>query len=365
MTIEDAKIQSQFESKDNEERIKVQNQFLNYFTSLMRTASFQPLSKAGFDVCNALSFTSPLSGIPVEVDWSQLDTELLSNFFKQSFELDDFNSRCMVFWRGAYLETKEGTFALEKIDLHLRKLLNIFGLGTNHEREDILEKVEFNHKNTSCIHEQKVFQRNIFQSMNLWQKEKIKEPYFEEVVFLYRKKFGNASNNSINIQRFYNIPLKDLKIIFPYKKVGKNWADFISILMLLSGIITICFKLFSALEKSTYLDEAFMTILFLLLPFITQQFLKRFIVQRSAQRLHHQMVTETILTKNLNCNKSVLSYIRESSQNQTLKVIFFLLFLWQLKYFIGNSVLLFYFMEMEKRFDWISIRFSLRIFVEK
>jgi len=91
-------------------------------------------------------------------------------------------------------------------------------------------------------------------------------------------------------------------------------------------MFTIAFKVYSALDDHTYLDEAVLTMLFILLPALMRHIFKIFISKQTTQRLHHQLLTDTLVNKSLNCNKSVLTYVKESAQMQDLKEVMFAYF---------------------------------------
>jgi len=160
----------------------------------------------------------------------------------------------------------------------------------------------------------------------LFVKNTIEEPFFDEVVLVYRRK--NAQNQGdkdyspnpqgINIQRFYNIPMKDIKMIFPTKQVGKNMADYFYYCLILSWILTTIFKLQSAWANSTYIDEFLIAILFILSPFLLR-YLTRIIFENRASRRTSQRVNETLQKNSLNCSKSVISYLHASAHAQQFK----------------------------------------------
>lgn len=91
--------------------------------------------------------------------------------------------------------------------------------------------------------------------------------------------------------------------------------------MLFSWFSTIFVNIYSTWAKTSYLDEAFLAVLFLLLPSLVRHILKMFISAQAGSKLAHQLLTETLYNKSLNCNKSVLSYVREAARTQELKAI--------------------------------------------
>lgn len=59
----------------------------------------------------------------------------------------------------------------------------------------------------------------------------------------------------VSCYRFYDIPMKNLQVVFPLQQAGWNWADMVSFLMLLSFSVTLAFKAFFTLAHSTYVSS--------------------------------------------------------------------------------------------------------------
>lgn len=60
-----------------------------------------------------------------------------------------------------------------------------------------------------------------------------------------------TADSSLNKHRYFDIPMKNLQVVFPVQKTMWNLADVVSFLMLLSFSITLAFKAFFAIANST------------------------------------------------------------------------------------------------------------------
>eukprot|EP01119_Soliformovum_irregulare_P005011 TRINITY_DN1630_c0_g1_i1.p1 TRINITY_DN1630_c0_g1~~TRINITY_DN1630_c0_g1_i1.p1 ORF type:complete len:621 (+),score=159.96 TRINITY_DN1630_c0_g1_i1:3-1865(+) len=333
---ENQKFHTTFLDADSETKKAYQNLFLKNFLSVMRRANFTPLTETDFRMCTqSLKGRFRLSSIPIEVDWRQLESSLLPDFFDaMEIQPSILSRRCLFFWRGINTRKREGYFFLEKLDFLLLKVAKFIHLPQFLGNSDeIPTKIE---TEKTSIHEDSFVDLkslNQFTFSSLWQREEMIDPIFEEVVILYRqnKKKNSTSTrvqvensmkdtgDEIYIQRFFGVPLQDIQMLFPCKKLGRNWADFVYLFMIFAWVFTIFAKILTVWDENTYWDEAALAILFFLAPSLLRRFFKIFISSHTAQRKYNQLMTDTLYNRSLNCNKGVMSYVRDVANQQDLK----------------------------------------------
>jgi len=333
-----------------EMKVAAANKFIHTFIRTMRKANFTPMSEREIHFSD--NPEQVLFGLPVKIDWGKLDSQMLTNYFRAYCKDDTpppppFACQCLIFWRGVGIWQRTGYFFLQKLDLLLQQGLtllfgrlkftnnsdNPYAVTQEHtEDDDVIDL-----SSSSTIHAPRKVERKTLALYPLrshfFKKITVQEPTYKELVLLFRKKAADdasSASSGIFIQRFYDVPMKNLRTVFPVRKVGWNWADFLYFMMLVSWVVTLSFKAFATIAHSTYLDEAVLGILFLLLPLFVR-YVNRKIAQQRSQSLCNNLLTDSLVNNSLNCNKSVLSYIKECAVEQEMKEVllaYFIIWRW-------------------------------------
>lgn len=347
---------------DNEaRRQRMINSFIHNFVRTMRKANFNPLTQE--QIKFAANPEQILFGVPMRIDWDKLDSSLLEAYFNSVDEPDippppPFARNCLVFWRGVGVQRRTGRFVLAKLDLLIQRGLNILKAALSPilpspkiRISDGLASMAQDYMNTGAepeqphtsIHLPRFIDRKtlLTTAASLFEEVTVEEPTYKEVVLLFKKKknssggedqaHGKPDENAIFIQRFYDIPMKNLQVVFPLQQAGWNWADMVSFLMLLSFSVTLAFKAFFTLAHSTYIDEAVLGILVLLFPLFVRWVNRKIGAQRSQYQAKN-MAARSLRNNSLNCNKSVLSYIHEAAIEQEIKealLAYFVIWQWR------------------------------------
>ncbi|KAL6079686.1 Transmembrane protein [Balamuthia mandrillaris] len=371
------------------------NRFVDSFIGTVRAANFNVLTQRELDFSDdseQVFFGLPMKVDWDKLDTELLSDYFNSDLMQERVneyggratqpvvdELPSFARHTLVFWRGAGVRKFSGYFWLQKIDFLLQGGLNflksLFGIGTirtvgyqpaKTSRPDALRKSlvgEGGPMTTgvlpTSIHRPQAIKRITladYPLLNLktfFSRIELQEPTYKELVVLFRKRANASSslpssdsspdgdgscfaedqlsNYKIHVQRFYDIPMKNVKLIFPIKQTGLNWADILYFLMLLSWVVTIAFKAFTAISRSTYLDEAVLGILFVMMPLLLR-YINRKIASNRSSRLCSNMITNSLYNNSLNCNRSVLSYVKESAVEQDFKELvmtYFVIWKWK------------------------------------
>mmetsp|Transcript_19840 Transcript_19840/g.59942 ORF Transcript_19840/g.59942 Transcript_19840/m.59942 type:complete len:665 (-) Transcript_19840:1314-3308(-) len=250
--------------------------FVCGFDALMEAAHYARLSREEWETAEREEFTFTM---PVEVDWKQNDTSLLSRFWDQhpgqQEAAAEISDRILVFHRGIDTATASGLYIAEKIDLLVsyliagplaRLLVKQFPkLGESQllqavtKMGDGVEETEarpvphqLRHKYAKVIYRSSL-ERQMPDTKSVFSKLfttlQLSEPQFKSVVVLYRnvvdekeledkgppqpegqsqkdqlkgmaKEFNkNLWRRNIHIKRFEGIPIADTELIFPEKKI--------------------------------------------------------------------------------------------------------------------------------------------------
>jgi hypothetical protein len=309
----------------------------------MKLSNFSVLSQREIAIVETISQEYSRYTVPIKIDWDKLDATLFSSYYdklSRTTEIDisdipEYSKRCLIFWRGISVEKQSGYFRLQKFDLLLQKIIAATGLQqlgyalkitTPPQQSNFLES----EKSAPAVRpgsfppisiERKSLSLD-YNLSSLWRKEEVMEPSLDEVILMYRKGSNRSdpkgNPNGIYIQRFHNVPLKDLPVVFPEKKKSRNFADIFYAFMIASWLLTVLFKLQHAWASATYIDEAMIAVLLVFLPLLLQYFAKTTVSRLRSSRLRNALTGDSLYQNSLNCNRSVLGYCRDESVQQTV-----------------------------------------------
>ncbi|XP_077245606.1 DUF3754 family protein, putative (DUF3754) isoform X8 [Tasmannia lanceolata] len=169
-------------SSVGEPRVAVATRFQRDFMKLLHDAEFEELSARDLLLTSALN-TDYLLMLPIYVDWKKAS-----------------ESNAIIYRRGYATERQKGFLIVEKLDYLQSKLLEaIFSILSRP-----LEKV------------------------GMWINE---EPAFEELILLFTEEMGPRENEdkakfpSLQMKIYKRIPIPDLPVIFPHKKLSFRILD--------------------------------------------------------------------------------------------------------------------------------------------
>ena len=337
---------------------KAEKTFLDQIITSLKKSNFQCLSLTEINLLDDFSKENAVFTKPVEINWDELDGGLLSSYYDklfleneeeaQSHTVPGYKNRCLLFWRGISVEEQVDYFRLQKFDLLLQKITEISGLNKfrkilspdskETEAGDYIlsanaqiKKEKKTHKLNQSFSEEDI--KNLYPNSlerkslqigcapkDFFKQEIIEEPAFDELIIIHRPKKRAENPNAIFIQRFNNVQMKDFANIFPVKLVRKNFADYFYFIMIFIWISTLSFKLMNTWSSATYIDEAVIGILLIFLPLLIQYISKSILSLRT--HVQHRNLASDIFKSSLNCNKSVLSYLRdEATQQESLSIL--------------------------------------------
>ncbi len=239
-----------------------------------------------------------------------------------------------MFWRGVSAEERQGRFIAQKLDRIVRTataFLPSFRRGrTPQQQHNTTAGGEYLTANSPLARKRWIDRVGVTASSaftSLFGKTQLCEPSFEEVIVLFRQNslpagasvgcvpFGNPA--AIHVQRFYAVSFDALTSVLPARTQSHTWADIILFLLSAAWLLTIGVKFNRALAAATYLDDIALACLVVLLPVLLRG-LSRVLSPHTAARRLEQQRNEHI-ARSLNCNRSVISYVRDAAVHQQVK----------------------------------------------
>jgi len=245
-----------------------ERRFLGRFVEMISKANFVPLTQQDLDVASAEDY---LFSLPVEVDWDRYDTRLMDAYFQDNAYADgssqppDFARHAMVFRRGIGIDRTEGLLFFQKLDLLVSRILvgllrlpgRLFGRGGSDM--EATEAVEVDSEEPSeSMFEAKTIERITLHPedvgpLSLFQRTKLQEPTFGQLVLVFRLKPGESDvseesgeliDRTIHIKTFVDIPMADLEVVFPEKRLSMKPVDLIKVaITAVSGLVVVAVKL--------------------------------------------------------------------------------------------------------------------------
>ena len=350
---------------------QIERKFLNSLINSMQKSGFVVLKHIELKLLTDIVKESSLYTNHVVIEWEKLNATLLSSYYDKlmlsshlyDWDVPEYARRCLIFWRGVSMEKEVGFFHLQKLNLLLTKIFKDSGLEKFVKKFHLLREMDTKtmgesfqlrnnprislqmnelhliEKQSSFVFPKVVSMKHLavrnYSLLSLlksfFKKEEIIEPSFDEIILVFRldksnKNIQNENANSIFVHRFFDVKFRDFPAIFPTKKTTRNIVDLLYFLLMAISIVSLIISISTVWAQSTYFDEALLTILFLLSPLVIRyicQLIFSFRSHRTQQKLSYNYAKHS-----LNCNKSVLSYIKsESIQHESVSLILIYFFL--------------------------------------
>ncbi|KAL9662579.1 hypothetical protein QQ045_027412 [Rhodiola kirilowii] len=208
---------------------------------------FQVMEKSNFKIATDHEINIALSGqyrlnLPIVVDESKLDTELLKRYFAKHphQNLPHFAEKYIIFRRGFGIDLMSAYFFNAKVNTIItrawRGFLKATGLkrliyGRKHAKtrnQDDSDDLSIDIEQESLFVERIRIERMKLSNFNLLKKVTIQEPTFDRMIVLYRLR---VNTRGIYLKHFKNIPMADMEIVLPEKKnpslTPTDWVKFV------------------------------------------------------------------------------------------------------------------------------------------
>ena len=318
---------------------QVEDRFLANFMQLMEKANFRLLSQADIDVAEAEEY---LFSLPVQVDWKKLDREMLGRFLQKQCNAADgtpaprFAERILIFHRGVGVDKTRGFMILQKLDFLVSKLLEWIMQPFGRERgagfesapqvdnlPDTSEKdrAGIQEGHDSCVFEDVYVERINLRSTgvglrSLFKKTLMQEPTFKELVIIFRLaappevESAPEAHRKIFVKAFRDIPMADLEVVFPAKRIAMEPVDLIKLVVI--GAVGVAVMLF----KLAFTADLNPLLLLAALIGVGGYAGKIFVGFKAAKDRYHHLVTQSLYHKNIDNDLGVIFYIVDALEEQ-------------------------------------------------
>ncbi|KAK8936579.1 hypothetical protein KSP39_PZI012510 [Platanthera zijinensis] len=282
----------------NEEIDVLEQNFLTYLFQVLEKSNFNIVTDEEIEVAQSGQY---LLNLPIKVDESKLDKNLLSKYFRDHpFEnLPEFSDKYVIFRRGIGIDRTTDYFIMEKLDVIISRawswLLKVSKLGKLFSRKSVIKPVKDTKKTdeiTADKEEEDLYVERIrletleLSMKNLLGKITIQEPTFDRMIVIYRRSSDSAKKDrGIYVKHFKNIPMADMELVLPEKKnpslTPMDWVKFlISVVLglvtlisslempkadiwvvaaILSGLIGYCAKIYFSFQQSMVAYQSLIT----------------------------------------------------------------------------------------------------------
>ena len=318
-----------------------ERRFLDRFVETISRANFIPLTQQDLDVANAEDY---LFSLPVEVDWDRYDTRLMDGYFQDNDYLDgsreppEFARHALVFRRGIGIDRTEGLLFFQKLDLLVSRilvgLLRLPGrlLGRGRVESDALDETERAGRaageSSESLFATKTIERVTLHPedvglLTLFRRTKLQEPTFGQLVLVFRlrpEETGETDGmvggveRAIHIKTFVDIPMADLEVVFPEKRLSMKPVDLIKVAVTaVTGLVVVAIKLImSALNP---------LLMIVLLSSLVAYAGRAIVGYRTSRARYQHLVTDALYTKSRDNGLGVLLFLVDCMEEQEWKEV--------------------------------------------
>ncbi|WCJ40254.1 hypothetical protein M5689_021184 [Euphorbia peplus] len=298
------------------------------------TDLFQVMDKSNFKILTNDEIDVALSGkyllnLPITVDESKLDKELLTKYFSVNHhvKLPDFANKYIIFRRGIGIDRTTNYFVLEKVDVlisrlwtFLLKLMRPDKLWTNRlsgqQKKDVKKTDEMNSRTDQdyvCVERIRLENMRI---SNLLGKTIVQEPTFERIIVVYRPASTQTKKErGIYVKQFQKIPMADMEIVLPEKKnpglTPMDWVSFLGSAIV--GLVAVISSL-----KAPMVD---VRVTFAVLSTMIGYCAKIYITYQNSLAAYRNLITKSMYDKQLDSGRGTLLHLCDNVIQQEVKEV--------------------------------------------
>ncbi|OAY37110.1 uncharacterized protein LOC110626677 isoform X3 [Manihot esculenta] len=331
---------SLFDPESGAQKLEQQNlspQEIDKFEQNFLTCFFQVMDKSNFKIATDEEIDVALSGqyllnLPITVDDSKLDKELLKRYFAENHhvKLPAFADKYIIFRRGIGIDHTTDYFILEKVDILiarfwaflLRLMRRLEEMLTRRSSRQQKKHVKKNNEITTLADQDfELVERICLENMeisigNLLSKTTIQEPTFERIIVVYRKTSTKTKKDrGIYVKHFQKIPMADMEIVLPEKKnpglTPVDWVWFLG-----SAIIGLV-----AVMSSLKMPMADLWVTFAVISTIIGYFAKIYIMYQQSLATYQKLITQLMYDKQLDSGRGTLLHLCDSVIQQEVKEV--------------------------------------------
>lgn len=312
--------------------------FLKNLFEVMEKCNFRLLSDEEADIARSGKY---LLNLPISVNESQLDSRLLTNFFRENphENLPQFANKYIIFRRGVGIDRTSDYFIMEKVDMLLSRawdwLIQLTGLrkiftkklsGTN-SKESTRMHGEVGNPSDEDLFIERIRIENMDSSLrNLFGKNTIQEPTFEKIIVVYRRATSRNDNlesddRGIHIKHLKKIPMADMELVLPEKKnpslTPMDWVKF-----LISAVLGLV-ALIGSLDR----PQADFWVVFAILSGLVGYCAKIYFTFQQSMATYQNLITKSMYDKQLDSGKGTLLHLCDDVIQQEVKEVIISLFI--------------------------------------
>lgn len=306
----------------------LEQNFLTYFFQVMEKSNFKIVTDEEIDVAQSGQY---LLNLPIKVDESKLDKNLLAKYFKEhpQEDLPKFSDKYVIFRRGIGIDRTTDYFIMEKVDMIISRVwawfLKVTGIRwLLHKKEttkDVKHPKKTDEINSDSDDQQMFVERIRIENMelsmrNLFGSITIQEPTFDRMIVVYRRASAKAkTERGIYVKHFKNIPMADMELVLPEKKnpslTPKDWVQFLVSAVI--GLVT----LFSSLE----MPKADIWVVIAVLSGLIGYCAKIYFSFQQNMATYQNLITQSMYDKQLDSGRGTLLHLCDDVIQQEVKEV--------------------------------------------
>ncbi|OAY37111.1 uncharacterized protein LOC110626888 [Manihot esculenta] len=317
------------QQKLSPEEIDVLEQnFLTYLFQVMDKSNFKIASNEEIDIALSGQY---LLNLPIKVDESKLDKQLLKKYFAEHphEDLPDFADKYIIFRRGIGIDRTTDYFVMEKVDMLIARfwafILRVTRIekilprrSSGWQKKDPKKNDEINSEAAQDdLYVERIRLENMELSFrNLLSSTTIQEPTFDRIIVVYRPASSKSkTERGIYVKHFKNIPMADMEIVLPEKKnpglTPMDWVKFLG-----SAIVGLV-----AVISSVEMPKADLWVIFAVLSTVIGYFAKTYFTFQQNLAAYQNLITQSMYDKQLDSGKGTLLHLCDDVIQQEVKEV--------------------------------------------
>nr|XP_043608522.1 uncharacterized protein LOC122580312 [Erigeron canadensis] len=317
----------------------LEQNFLNYMFKVLEKSNFKVITNEEIEVAHSGQY---LLNLPISVDESKLDKNLLKRYFKEHPQenLPDFADKYIIFRRGIGIDRTTDYFIMEKIDvliariwawiMRVTRLEKFFPRKSNKPVEKYMKKdltkdneISDEEIKDDLYVERIRLEKLDFSLQNLSSKITIQEPTFDRIIVVYRLAGTKTKKErGIYVKHLKQIPMADMEIVLPEKKnpslTPMDWVKFLTTAIL--GL--------AAATGSIETPQADFWVIVAVVSTIVGYCAKIYFTFQANMETYQNLITQFMYDKQLDSGKGTLLHLCDDVIQQEVKeviVSFFIL----------------------------------------
>ncbi|KAL8196358.1 hypothetical protein R6Q57_024653 [Mikania cordata] len=303
---------------------KLEQNFLNYMFKVLEKSNFKVATNEEIAVAQAGQY---LLNLPISVDESKLDNNLLKRYFKEHPQenLPDFADKYIIFRRGIGIDRTTDYFIMEKVDMiieriwawvmRVTRLEKFFPKKTSSllKKDDDITDEDF--QDDLCVERIRIEKMEL-SLHNLASKITIQEPTFDRIIVVYRLAGSKTKKErGIYVKHFKQIPMADMEIVLPEKKnpslTPMDWVKFLA---------TAVFGL-AAATGSIQTPQADFWVIIAVVSTVVGYCAKIYFTFQANMETYQNLITQFMYDKQLDSGKGTLLHLCDDVIQQEVKEV--------------------------------------------